>query len=213
MTPPSNLKSQKRIVGMFSYHSKFIKKFSDKIYPLNHNETFPLPPLVLNSFQTLKDNLKNAMLVTVDYDGEFEVETDASDYCIAATLNQQGRPAAFFSQTLSNNKTKHHAVEKEAAAIVEALQQWCHFLLGRHFKVITDQKNISYMYDNKHKSKIKNDKISRWRVELSQYKFDIIYRPGKENAAADGLSRIAAITHSLKELLDIHEKLCHPGVT
>ena len=69
------------------------------------------------------------------------------------------------------------------------------------------------MYDNKHKSKIENDKISRWRVELSQYKFDIIYHPGKENAAADALSRIAAITHSLKELLDIHEKLCHPGVT
>ena len=57
-------KSQKHIVGMFSYYSKFIKKFSDKIYPLNHNKTFPLPP------------------------SEFEVETDASDYCIAATLNQ-----------------------------------------------------------------------------------------------------------------------------
>ena len=81
-------KSQKHIVGMFSYYRKFIKKFSDKIYPLNHNETFPLPPLVLNSIQILKDDLKNAMLVTVDYDGGFEVETDASDYCIAATLNQ-----------------------------------------------------------------------------------------------------------------------------
>ena len=67
--PPSNLKSQKRIVGMFSYYNKFIKNFSDKIYPLNHNETFPLPPLVLNSFQILKDDLKNAVLVTVDYDG------------------------------------------------------------------------------------------------------------------------------------------------
>ena len=69
------------------------------------------------------------------------------------------------------------------------------------------------MYDNKHKSKIKNDKINRWRIELSQYKFDIIYHPGNQNAAADALSRIAAITHSLKELLDIHKKLCHPGVT
>ena len=30
MTPPSNLKSQKRIVGMFSYYSKFIKNFQIK---------------------------------------------------------------------------------------------------------------------------------------------------------------------------------------
>ena len=28
------------------------------------------------------------MSVTVDYDREFEVETDASDYCIAATAFQ-----------------------------------------------------------------------------------------------------------------------------
>ena len=69
------------------------------------------------------------MLVTVDYDGEFEVETDASDYCIVATLNQQGRPVAFFSRTLTNNETKYHAVEKEAAAIVEALRKWRHFYL------------------------------------------------------------------------------------
>ena len=82
-------------------------------------------------------------------------------------------------------KAYYHAVEKEAAAIVEALRQWRHFLLGRQFKIITDQKSISYMYDNKRKSKIKNDKIARWRVELSQFKFDIVYRPGKENVAAD----------------------------
>ena len=66
------------------------------------------------------------------------------------------------------------------------------------------------MYDDKHKLKIENDNIGRCRVDLSQYKFDIVYRPGKENVAADALNRIAATTHSLKELRDTHEKLCHP---
>ena len=56
-------------------------------------------------------------------------------------------------------------------------------------------------------------KISRWRVELSQYKFDIVYRPGMENVAADTFSRIAAEGHPLQELHDLHEQLCHPGVT
>ena len=69
------------------------------------------------------------------------------------------------------------------------------------------------MYDNSSRSKIKNDKINRWRVELSQFNFEISYRPGKENYSADTFSRIAAITHPLEELRDFHEKLCHPGIT
>ena len=131
-----NLKSQKQIVGMFSYYSKFIQNF-DKILLLNNKE-FPLTPPVLHSFEVLKNNLKNVTLITVDPNKKFEVETDASKYCIVAALNQQGRPVAFFSRTLSSNEIKHHIVKKEAATIVEALQKWCHFLLGRHFKVITD---------------------------------------------------------------------------
>ena len=86
MSPPKNLKSQKQIVGMFSYYSKFIQNFSNKILLLNNKE-FSLTPPVLHSFEVLKNNLEN---VTYNPDKEFEVETDASKYCIAATLNQQG---------------------------------------------------------------------------------------------------------------------------
>ena len=89
---------------------------------------------------------------------------------------------------------------------MEAVQQWHYFLLGKNFKAITDQRSISYVHDNKHKSKIKNDKISRWRVELPQQKYDIVYHPSKENVAADVLSHIAARTHSLKELHDIIDR-------
>lgn len=39
------------------------------------------------------------------------------------STNQQRRPVAIFSRTLNNNKIKHHAVEKEAAAIIEEFRQ------------------------------------------------------------------------------------------
>ncbi len=32
MPPPANIKSQKRVIGMFFYYSKYIKNFSDKIH-------------------------------------------------------------------------------------------------------------------------------------------------------------------------------------
>ena len=82
------------------------------------------------------------------------METDASYLCLAATLNQQQQPVAFFSRTLKRSEYKHHPVEKEAAAIVESLREWRPFLLGKHFTVITDQKAISYMYNTKLKSKM-----------------------------------------------------------
>ena len=213
MPPPHSLKAQKRVVGMFSYYSKFIQKFSDKISILNKNTTFPVPPHVLQGFQVLKNDLKEAALKPIDYEGSFEVETDASDFCIAATLNQNGRPVAFFSRTLNPSEINHPPVEKEAAAIVESVREWRHFLIGRTFQLITDQKSVSFMYDNRRKCKIKNDKIARWRVELSPYKFSISYRPGEENKAPDTFSRIASMGHPLQELHNLHNQLCHPGVT
>ncbi len=34
-----------------------------------------------------------------------------------------------------------------------------------------------------------NNRILRWALKLSNYKFNIKYRPGKENHVADSLSR------------------------
>ena len=45
------------------------------------------------------------------------------------------------------------------------------------------------MFDKYHRGKIKNEKFLRWRLELSCFSFDIVYRPGRDNVPADTLSR------------------------
>ncbi len=79
----------------------------------------------------------------------FVVETDASDIALAATLNQDGRPVAFFSRTLSKCAIHQLSVEKEAASIFEAIRKWRHYLLPHHFTLITDQQSVSYIFDIK----------------------------------------------------------------
>ena len=64
------------------------------------------------------------------------------------------------------------------------------------------------MFDTKRHSKIKNDKVMRWRIELSMYDFDIIYRVGKENIPA----RVKSMSLTLAKLYELRESLCHPGV-
>ena len=90
------------------------------------------------------------------------------------------------------------------------------FAYWETFNLVTDQRSVSFMLDLKHPSKIKNDKIQRWRLELAPYDFTTIYRPGNLNCAPDSFSRAAAASislPSLKSLDELHKALCHPGIT
>ena len=210
---PVDLKSQKRVVGLFSYYSQWFKDFSEKIRPSSQNIIFPLPEEAYRAFNQLKKDIENSVVGAIDETCSFQVETDASDHTLSATLNQKGRPVVFFSRTLTGPKLKHSSVKKEAAAIVEAVRKWKHdYLTGKHFKLITNQKSVAYMFDTKRHSKIKNDKVMRWRIELSMYDFDIINRAGEENIPADALSRVKSMSLTLDKLYELHESLCHPGV-
>ena len=80
--------------------------------------------------------------------------------------------------------------------------------------MITDQQAVSFIFDHGSYGKTKNDKIDRWRIELSCFEFDIEYRPGKLNVTADCLSRAvcSAASNQKQTLLELHEGLVHPGV-
>ena len=86
------------------------------------------------------------------------METDASEFAIAATLDQKGQPIAFFFKTLNQSERNHSSVEKKAKEIVEALQKWKYYRLGNHCKPVTD---VYFMFSpnkgkNKHYSGVKD---------------------------------------------------------
>ena len=71
------------------------------------------------------------------------------------------------------------------------------------------------MLDSRKRTKIKNNKIQGWRLELASFSYTITYRPGKDNVGPDTLTRAfcASATSSPNKLSEIHDQLCHPGVT
>ena len=51
LQPPTTKKAKERLIDTFAYYSKWIATFSDKVYHLIHNDTFPLPKYVISCFE------------------------------------------------------------------------------------------------------------------------------------------------------------------
>ncbi|MFX1564349.1 MAG: reverse transcriptase domain-containing protein, partial [Promethearchaeota archaeon] len=180
---PDSRKSLGRVIGLFAYYAKWIPKYSEKIQPLLSVKSFPLNNSAISAFDSIREEIIQSLKVPINHSMSFTVECDASEAAVGAVLLQGGMPVAFHSRTLSKSERAYPIVEKEALSIVEALRKWNYLLAAKHFTIITDQKSVSFMFDARHSTKIKNDKILRWRLELSAFSFDIIYRPGEENVA------------------------------
>ena len=87
---PHDVKSMNRCLGLFSYYSKWIPAFSDRVKPLSGCKLFPLSQEAVEAFESLKILIEKAVVTAIDENVPFEVETDASEVAIAATLNQNG---------------------------------------------------------------------------------------------------------------------------
>ena len=72
------------------------------------------------------------------------------------------------------------------------------------------------MLDKRKRTKIKNNKIQGWRLKLAAFSYEIKYRSGPDNVGPNTLARVfcASISNvQSSNLTDIHNQLCHPGVT
>jgi len=125
-------------------------------------------------------------------DAQLIVETDASDYTLAAILsimtkNNEIHPVAFHSRTFSAPELNYNVHNKELLAIFEAFKIWRHYLerSALPIDVVTDHKNLEYFLT----TKILTHRQARWSEYLSQFNLVIRFHPRHLSAKLDALTR------------------------
>ncbi|GFX99463.1 transposon Tf2-9 polyprotein [Trichonephila clavipes] len=89
------------------------------------------------------------------------------------------------SQKTTPAKEKYSSYELEVLAVVNALKKFRTYLLGNHFKIITDYLAFQKTMDKKDLV----TRIARWALLLEEYDYEIVHRSGQRMQYVDALSR------------------------
>ncbi len=206
---PTTLKALRSFLGFSGYYRRFVPGFSKIAGPLHDLVNQCLnegPPAKVNqkmiggwspecqaSFDVLKEKLTSApVLGFADFTAPFILETDASNQGLGAVLLQQQeekkRVISYASRRLRNaerNDKNYSSMKLELLSLKWAVtEKFRSYLLGSKFTVITDNNPLCHLNTAK-----LGALEQRWVAQLAAFDFDVQYRPGRCNHAADALSR------------------------
>ncbi len=105
--PPRSIPALRSFLGLASYYRKFIKNFAKIITPLTNLlrksfGTYEWEEACNEAFETLKGILVKAPVLKLpNFDKDFEIHSNASNFAIGGILVQDERPVAFESKKLS----------------------------------------------------------------------------------------------------------------
>jgi hypothetical protein len=194
---PRKVKDVQSFLGFANFYRRFIHNYSDIVVPLTRltrkDLKWNFSEICRSAFDKLKVAFLSAPVLTHWIpDSPITVETDASDYAIAAILSitlpdSEIHPVAFHSRTLSTSELNYDTHDKELLAIFEAFKKWRHYLegSGTPIDVVTDHKNLEYFST----TKILTRRQARWSEFLTPFNLAIRFRPGKLGAKPDALTR------------------------
>lgn len=115
------------------------------------------------------------------------VIADASPVALGAVLMQfkgttddDPRPIAYASKSLTQTERRYCQTEKEALALVWAVERFSAYLLGRKFELETDHKPLEAIFKPTSRP---CPRIERWVLRLQSFTFVVKYRKGNSNIA------------------------------
>lgn len=194
---PSSRRELRRFLGMVGYYRSFCKNFSVVAAPLTDLLSPKSPFLWTEKSQPAFESVK-ALLTTTpvlaapNFSVPFSLAVDASDLGAGAVLMQCGsdgveHPLCFFSRKFNSHQRAYSTIEKEALALVLALQHFEVYVGGAAQPVVvyTDHNPLTFL----DRMRNHNQRLMRWSLVLQSFNISIKHIRGRDNVVADALSR------------------------
>lgn len=192
MPKPKDKKDLQRYLGMINYLTKFLPNLSTQAAPLRELLRKDSSWQWNESYDQIMNNINKSVasapiLGFFDPKKQIELHVDASPFGLGAVIQQESKPIAYSSTTLTSAQRNYAHIEKELLAIVYGCKKFHQFLFGCKFKVYSDHKPLISM--SKKPLSTLSSRMQRMFLQLQCYDMEIVYKPGKEMFLPDTLSR------------------------
>lgn len=194
---PRTKRELRCFLGMVGYYRGFCKIFSDFVLPLtnllSNSKEFAWCDACGAAFESVKTLLCiTPVLSAPNFSVPFKLEVDASATGAGAVLLQEDvhgvdHPVCYFSRKFLKHQFNYSTIEKEALALLLALQ---------HFEVYVGSSSVPVIVYTDHnplvfltKMRNSNQRIMRWALIIQEFNLEIRYKKGTDNVIADALSR------------------------
>ena len=155
---PTTVKGIRSFLGHLGFYRRFIKDFS-KISRLlcrllEKDAKFDFDESCKVAFDKIKSILVIApIMVTLDWNKEFEIMCDASDYAMGGVLGQRTekmfKAIYYASKTFNEDHENYSTIEKKMLIMVFSCEKFRPYILGSHVIIHTDHVAIRYLMTKK----------------------------------------------------------------
>uniref|UniRef100_A0A1Y1MSR2 Reverse transcriptase/retrotransposon-derived protein RNase H-like domain-containing protein n=1 Tax=Photinus pyralis TaxID=7054 RepID=A0A1Y1MSR2_PHOPY len=184
---PKDKKEVQRLLGVFTYVTKFIKKFSCSTEPLRNLLKKDVEFIWLddqeNAFNQLKEALSKKPVLQYFDAKKDTISVDASKSGLGACFLQNKLPCAYASRALTETQCRYAQIEQELLAITFGLTRFHDIIYGTKVTVEMDHLPlITILKKPLHKTPAP-------ALQIQKYDFEIKFIPGKHLLITDTLSR------------------------
>jgi len=193
---PKTKKSCRSLFGMINFYRRYVPNCEEVIAPLTELTKNRAPNNVEwgseqeKAFKEFKKILSSEpILKLLDLNHEIILSTDASNKSLGACLMPEydgvKYPVMYASKKMLPREQNYSVGEREAFAIVWAVNKFLRYLYGQHFILESDHRPLEYLQT----SHSKNPRIMRWSLSVQPYRYTVKCVKVSDNVIADYLSR------------------------